>query len=357
MAEKTEKATPKKLRDARKKGQVAKSQDFPSAVTFIVSIATTLATAGYLYQLLSTNMIATFMAIGSGTNMETKAANFIIQSLDVILSASLPILIITMIFGILVHFIVVGPVFSAEVMKPDIKRLNPVENIKQMFKFKTIFELIKSILKITGAIILIYTVVWDSLSQIVATAGLPLLMTTEIFSDFLYQVIIRVGIFFLIIAVIDLIYQKKNFEKEMKMEKFEVKQEYKDTEGDPHIKNKRRQAAQEIAYQEGPGATKRAKAVITNPIHIAVAIDYKPQWEPAPVILTMGQGAIADKIISIAQESNVPIMRNVPLAHTLFEKGSIGNYIPEDTFTAVAEILKWIAAMEEAAEKKVEFFK
>ncbi len=357
MAEKTEKATPKKLRDARKKGQVAKAQDFPSAVTFIVSMAATVATAGYLLHLLSTFIVTTFLAIGKGGNGEVKAANFIRQSMDVILDASLPIMIITLAFGVITNFIIVGPVFSAEALKFDLKRLNPVTNIKEMFKFKTIFELLKSLFKIIGATVIIYFVIWNSLSTIVATAGLSLLAITQIFSDLLFDVIIRVGIFFLIIAILDLIYQKRRFANEMKMEKFEVKQEYKDTEGDPHIKSKRKQVAQEIAYQEGPGGVRRAKAVITNPVHIAVAIEYLPDRLPAPRIITMGRDVMAEKIIRAAQEFNVPIMRNVPLAHDLYEKGRIGEYIPEETFQAVAEILKWIISMEAAAEIGGEIFK
>ena len=140
------------------------------------------------------------------------------------------------------------------------------------------------------------------------------------------------------------------------MEKFEVKQEFKDTEGDPQIKSRRRQVAQEIAYQEGPSAVKRAKAIITNPIHIAVAIEYESEKEPAPKIVTMGKGVMADLIIKAALEYRIPIMRNVPLAQTLYEKGRISDYIPEETYQAVAEILKWLAGIE-TGEYNVELFK
>jgi flagellar biosynthesis protein FlhB len=242
-------------------------------------------------------------------------------------------------------------------MKPDIKKLNPVSNIKNMFKFKTIFELLKSIFKISGALILIYTVVWYSIPEIIATAALPVLGSAIVFSSFLLKVVIRVGIFFLAIAVFDLVFQKRNFAKQMKMEKFEVKQEYKDTEGDPHIKGKRRQKAQEIAYQEGPMSVKRAKAVITNPIHIAVAIEYNNDIEPAPKIVTMGKGTVADLIMKIAQENGIPIMRNVSLAHTLFEKGKISDYIPEETYQAVAEILRWLEGLETFETTGIDLFK
>ena len=356
MAEKTEKATPKKLRDSRKKGQVAKAQDFPSAFTFIVSIAAVIIMSGYLFQQLSSYMISTFRSISGNIDLQNRAGGFIEQAIMVIFSCSMPILLLTVCVGVLTSMLIVGPMFSTEAFKIDLKRLNPVTNIKNMFKFKTIFELLKSIFKITGAIILIYSVVNDSLPEIIATVALPVLGSAQVFSSFLIKVIIRVGIFFLAIAIFDLVFQKKNFAKEMKMEKFEVKQEFKDTEGDPHIKSKRRQTAQEIAYQEGPSAVKRAKAVITNPVHIAVAVEYESESEPAPRIVTMGKGTVADQIIKLAQDYRVPIMRNVSLAQTLFEKGKISEYIPEETYEAVAEILKWLESLEKKEEVNLELF-
>lgn len=356
MAEKTEQATPKKLRDARKKGQVAKSQDFPAAFTFIVSIATTIALSGYLFQVLAGYIITMFKLSSANIDMQAQAPALFNQAIHIIFNTSMPILGLTVCVGLLINFLIVGPLFSLESMKPDIKKLNPVTNIKNMFKFKTLFELLKSLFKITGALILIYSVVWFSIPDIIATAAIPVIGTAMVFSDFLVKVIIRVGIFFLAIAIFDLIFQKRNFAKEMKMEKFEVKQEYKDTEGDPHVKGKRRQVAHEIAYQEGPRATKRAKAVITNPTHIAIAVEYNNETDPAPKIVTMGEGTVADLIMKIAQENNIPIMRNVNLARTLYAKGKISDYIPEETYQAVAEILQWIEGLA-AMEPGMELFK
>lgn len=357
MAEKTEQATPKKLRDSRKKGQVAKSQDFPSAFTFIVSISTVIISSGYLFEMLSAFLVSMFKLSGTPIDVQSSAPSLIAQAIMVIFQTSVPILLLTTCVGVLVSFLVVGPLFSLESMKPDIKRLNPVSNIKNMFKFKTVFELLKSLFKISGALILIYTVVWSSIQEIVSTAGMPVFGSALIFSDFLLKVIIRIGIFFLTIAVFDLVFQKRNFAKEMKMEKFEVKQEYKDTEGDPQMKSKRRQTAQEIAYQEGPMSVKRAKAVITNPTHIAVAVEYDTENEPAPKIVTMGKGTVAEMIMKVAQENGVPIMRNVALAQTLFEKGKISEYIPEETYQAVAEILRWLEGLETLETSGLELFK
>jgi flagellar biosynthesis protein FlhB len=158
----------------------------------------------------------------------------------------------------------------------------------------------------------------------------------------------------LAVAIFDLAFQKRTFAKEMMMEKFEVRQEYKDTEGDPQIKGKRRERFREIAYSAGPNAASKARAIITNPTHIAVAIGYEKEKDPVPMILTMGSGSVAQKIISVAIDVNIPIMRNPELAQQLFNKGKISDYIPLETYKAVAEILKWISALEEK-EKEVKF--
>ena len=346
MAEKTEKATPKKLRDARKKGQVAKSQDFPSAFTFVVAMGGMLMASSYLYDQLAGFIIRTFSRITPDLNVVQSLPNILNDVLETILVSSFPIMVVTACVGMIVTFLIVGPVFSGEAVKFDLKRLNPVDNIKNKFKLKTLFELIKSILKITGGVIIIYFIIRADIRGVLATVGVPVAVSAKIFSAFLLKVIIHVGIFFLAVAVFDLAFQRRNFAKEMKMEKFEVKQEMKDTEGNPEIKGKRRQLSQEIAYQEGPKVARRAKAIVTNPVHIAVAVAYDENVHSAPVILTMGQGIIADAIIKEALAYNVPIMRNVDLAHQLFEHGQVSDYIPEDAFEAVAEILHWIEELE-----------
>lgn len=359
MAEKTEKATPKKLRDARKKGQVAKSKDFPAAFTFATSFALIVATSGYFFKNLAGFMIQAFDGIKEGNQVVAHIPMFMTAAFQVIFNTSMPFMILISLIGVLVNFLIIGPLFSMQAMKPDIKKLNPVTNLKGIFKLKTFIELIKSILKITGAVLLIYSVVYNSLPQIIATAGMSVLGAAIVFSDFLIKVAFRVGIFFLAIAIFDLVFQKRNFAKEMKMEKFDVKQEHKDTEGNPEIKGKRRQVAQEIAYQESPAAARKARTVITNPTHIAVALRYEPDDDPAPFILVMGRGVSAENIVKVAQENNVPIMRNVALAQELYNKGKEGQYIPEETYEAIAEVLKWLDTLEATAEPEynVELFK
>ncbi|MCH9633305.1 MAG: Yop proteins translocation protein U [Chlamydiae bacterium] len=347
MAEKSEKATPKKLRDARKKGQVAKSQDLPAAFTFIVAISVTLSMAKNIAQDLGAYIINSFQAFRTSADLPTTLVNYAGAGLRIILKISLPILLITVITGVIANVIVVGPLFSFEAMKPDLKRLNPIDNLKAKFKLKTLVELIKQILKISGVVVIIYFTIKGDIREIIFAAGLPVLGSAVIFNYFLVKVIIRVGLFFIAIAIFDIIYQKMNFAKEMKMEKFEVKQEYKDTEGDPHIKGRRRQIGQEIAYEEGSvNNVKKSKAVITNPTHFAVAFEYDAEIQPAPKILVKGSGKIAEIIIREAEAHHIPIVRNVPLARQLIKEGKVGRYIPRDTYEAVAEILKWLASLE-----------
>ncbi len=357
MAEKTEKATSKKLKDARKKGQVAKSQDFPSAITFVTAIIGTLAASGYIYSQLGSYIIAMFRSVTSDADIGTRAGGFLTQAVMLIFSTSVPLMIVVSFVGVLTNFLVVGPMFSFKAMKFELKRLNPIEGIKNKFKLRTLVELIKSILKITGAALIIYFVIKDSLPRVIATVQMPVIGSALFLDDFLRKVAIRVGLFFFIVALFDLAFQKKDFAKQMMMEKFEVKQEMKDTEGDPMIKNRRKETFREIAYQEGPRAARKARAIITNPTHIAVALDYKEENDPVPFILTMGKGAIAEQIIKIAVSNHIPIMRNPPLAQKLFYQGKIAEYIPEDTYQAVAEILKWISSLEDNPDVNTELFR
>lgn len=347
MAEKTEKATPKKLRDARKKGQVAKSQDLPSAFTFIVSVAATLVMANYLYDHLSTFLISAFTSV-TKPDLEVVIPSYYAEAINIIFYTSIPILIVVVATGVLINFLAVGPVFAIEVFKFDIKKFDPVQNIKAKFKFKTLFELLKSIFKISLAAYLIYGVVYKSIPVLIKTVGLPIEGSLIVFHAFLIEVLFKVGLLFIIVAVADFIFQKHNFAKEMMMEKFEVKQEYKNTEGDPQIKGKRRQIAQEMAYSEGTAASvAQAKAIITNPTHLAVALGYSKDVDAAPYILTMGAEHLAERIIALAEEYNVPVMRNVTLAHELWENGEVYEYVPETTYEAIAEILRWLATLEE----------
>lgn len=346
MGEKTEKATPKKLRDARKKGQIAKSQDLPSAFTFIASMWVILGTSVALYHYLGDFVIAAFKKIPEG-DLGNAIVGFFYEGIHVIFLASMPVMVIVTLIGVIINFLMVGPVFATEVFKFDIKKFNPVENLKAKFKLKTLVELIKSCLKISVAGWLIYGVMYSSIPVLIKTVSMPMASSLLVFEAFLMEVLIKVGIFFLTVAVMDFAYQKYNFGKEMMMEKFEIKQEYKNSEGDPHIKGKRKQIAQEIAYEQGPsGGVKNASALVTNPTHLAIALGYEKGVDAAPYILGMGKDIVAEQMIKVAKQYNIPIVRNINLAHDLWDNAEIYEYIPEESYAPVAKILQYIAALD-----------
>lgn len=345
MGEKTEKATPKKLRDARNKGQVAKSQDLPSAFTFIASIWVALASSRFMFDHLGGFTTMTFHQINKGS-LDTAIPDLYFQALSEIFISSLPILLIVSVIGVLINFLSVGPMFAMEVFKFDIKKFDPISNLKAKFKLKTFVELIKSVIKISIACYIVYDVMWKSLPVLIRSVSLPIDASLMIFYAFLMEVVIKVGLFFIVVAVADFVYQKKSFANEMKMEKFEVKQEYKNSEGDPQIKSKRKQIAQEIAYQEGPrGGVRRAQAVVTNPTHLAIAIGYKKGIDAAPFVLAKGEDVLAERIIQYAEEFNVPVVRNIKLARRLWEEADVYEFVPEETYEVIAEILRWISSL------------
>lgn len=350
MGEKTEKATPKKLRDARKKGQVAKSQDLPAAFTFIVSIFIVLGMSRYLYDEMGGFTVSVFELINR-PDLDSLLPQLFMKSLMIIFLAAMPVLLGVAVVGILINFLAVGPVFALEVFKFDIKKFDPVQNLKAKFKMKTLVELLKSIIKISVAGWLIYGVIWSSLPVLTQSVALPTAHALMLFHHFLMEVVTKVGLFFLVVAVADFAYQKKNFAKEMKMEKFEVKQEYKNSEGNPEIKGRRRQIAQEIAFGDAPGGgVKNAQALVTNPTHLAIAIAYERGVDPAPYIVGMGEDILADRMIATAERYGIPIVRNIRLAHALWEEGEVYEFIPENVYGTVAEVMRWIEALGTEAE-------
>ncbi|HRD54865.1 MAG TPA: type III secretion system export apparatus subunit SctU [Parachlamydiaceae bacterium] len=350
MGEKTEKATPKKLRDAKKKGQVAKSQDLPAAFTFMASIAIIMGMSHFLYSQLGGFIISAFNMIPKG-DLDVAVAQLFVQSIVVIFLASIPVLMAVAFIGVVIEFLSVGPMFAPEVFKFDIKKFDPIQNLKAKFKLKTLIELLKSVLKISVASWLIYGVMYNSIPTLIKAVSMPISSSLLIFYSFLMEVVLKVGLFFVIVAIADFIYQRKNFAKEMRMEKFEIKQEYKNSEGDPHIKGKRRQIAQEMAYQEGPTAgVAGAKAVVTNPTHLAIAIAYERELDAAPYIVAKGKDILAERIVKKAKENDIPVIRSIKLAHELFDEGETGEFVPEKTYGPLADILRWIDALDTESE-------
>ncbi len=352
--EKSEDATPKRLREARKKGQVSKSRDLETIfvlIAFFIALSFSMAYAGAeLKRLMKTVFLTVADPVLTGSTLMTLGKDCLMTMAKVCAPALLSAFGIALIVG----YLQVGPVFSLEPLKPQGKKLNPLEGLKNMFKTLTFIELIKNILKITFIFFISYYILKGSLFELLQTARLPLLDSAKLAGDFIFQIVIRVLILFLAIAIADFMVQRWQYLKQMRMSKDEVKREYKQDEGDPLIKSHRRSLHREMVFSDMPQQVKGADVVVTNPIHVAVAIKYDREEMGAPEIVAKGQRLYADAIRKVAEENGVPIMRNIPLAWSLLEL-EVGDAVPEELYTTVAEILAMVYKMKQKTEEKKDY--
>ncbi len=351
--EKTEEATPKRLRDARKKGQVAKSRDLNTIVILISAFITILFMKGYIGEKLRGVLTSNFNLISRpDLSIETLflqgQSNFMTY-----VSIVIPFGLVMITIAIAVGFFQVGPIFTGEPMKPQMKRINAIENLKNMFKITTLVELLKNIAKMSLIFLLAYLVVTDRLREVVLTVKGTPDQSGALAGQLLVEFLVKVFIVFIMIAIIDLFVQRWHYKKQMRMTKEEVKREYKQDEGDPLIKSARRQLHQELAMSDTRQAVKSADAVITNPTELAIAIKYDDSDMAAPQVMAKGQRLFAQTIREFAEDFGTPIIENVPLAWTLIEL-DIGDEIPEELYAAIAEILVYVYKLKNAREESEE---
>lgn len=340
-SEKTEEATPKRLRDSRKKGQVSKSKDLNTVVVLIAAFVALWAMSGYIWEQMQYAMEYSFTVVNMPTLTQEDFIRFAAVNFMQFLKAIIPLMLVVAVASVVVNYLQIGSIFSADPLTPQLKRLNALENLKNMFKATTFIELIKNIAKITLIFIIAYMVVKASLPMVLNTVTQTLPEFMIVTESVVEKFIIRVFVCFIAIAIIDLFVQRHQYKKQMRMSKDEVKREYKQDEGDPHIKGQRRQMHQELAMGDVRQAVASSDAVVTNPTHLAVAIKYDETEMMAPQIVAKGQRLFAQMIREVAEEHQVPIVRNVPLAWSLIEL-EVGDEIPEDLYAAVAETLLFV---------------
>jgi type III secretion protein U len=350
--EKTEMPTPKRLRDARKKGQVAYSKDFTSTLLLVGIFAY----IGFKWQgaVLALREFLAFPARFFAAPFQAGLDAVMEVCLQEVMDLLLPLLGIAAAFAIVGGFMQVGALFSMQPIKPDIKKLNPMEKLKQIFSKKNFFEFLKSTAKVIFLGILIYKLIKNQLGAMILLpyAGVAGLMATigPVMKKFAFLVIFA----YVVMAVIDIFYQRKSFTKKMMMSKSEIKREYKEMEGSPEIKGRRRQLQQEMMNEPPAQRTNRANALITNPTHLAIAILYEEEATPLPVVLAKGEGKLAEEMIKVARTMGIPIMRNVPLAHALMDAAEVLEFIPSELLEPVAEVLRWVADLKESGESNIE---
>lgn len=351
--EKTEKPTPKKIRKAREEGNVPKSRDFQSAILFLIGAAVIGATGGHGAEQLEAFARRCFAA-GSEPPDRLLAMTLEVSrdGIELMLLLVLPLLGAVVGTTLLVGFAQTGGLLTFKVFKLDFNRLNPVTGMKNLFfSARTYVELIKSLLKLTLAFVIAFFVIKAAIRDIVLATDLDPQSAVAVTSLLVGKIIKWIGALLLIIGFADLLWQRYDWQKKLMMSKQEIKDEYKQMEGDPHTKQQRKKLAREIANQKGVQSVRQAKVVVTNPHEIAVALEYDEN-DPnmtAPTVLCKGERLIAQQIIEEAQKHGVPIMRNIALAHSLNEL-EVGEEIPEELYEAVAEVLNWVYALQAGEE-------
>lgn len=348
--DKTEQPTASKKEKARSEGQVALSKEVATAIIFIASFLALKVFAGYLYEGSIEIFYKNLTLIESiddifNINYINNLILFVMQRIFII---CLPIFAVCLFFGLIVNLIQVGWKPSSKLLKPKLSAFNPVNGFKRIISVRSLVEFVKSLLKLAIVSIAIYSCLKDEVYQIQS------LMFMDLFQGLLYignvcvNLGIKVGIYFILVAVLDYAYTRYSHNKKLKMTKQEVKDEHKMSEGDPQIKGKIRQKMREVSMRRMMQEIPNADVVITNPTHYAVALKYDNLTSRAPIVVAKGVDHLARRIKEIAKENNVEIVENRPLARTLYSTVDIGKEIPPELYQAVAEVLAFVYKLKNA---------
>jgi len=339
-SQQTEEASPKKLEDARKKGQVPNSKEPSTAITFLIlSLIVVTGLGSFLAEsmmnLMRFHLSGKSELIATGKGVQDLLVMAGIDIATVLLPIAIPIVLL----GVLVTFMVAGPVFTFETLKPKLEKISPLKGIKRLFSTRSLAEFVKSVLKMVVIAVACASVVQGLFRELQRSAFKEPEDIATLAVDGGTQIVTLAAIIFFFIALADVIYQRWEHMKSMKMSKKEIRDEHKEQEGDPQLKSKIRQIQMQQAHNRMMSDVPNADVVITNPTRLAIALEYKPGSLGAPKVVAMGKGHIAAKIREIAKENRIPMRENKPLARSLFKQVKVGDEIPADLFEAVAIIL------------------
>lgn len=352
--EKTEKPTDKRLRDARKKGQISKSQDLTSALMLISAVLVFWLSGTMTAAVLIGAMQRGIENAGSFTGTLTRETSekMLLQATWDFAVALAPLFLFLFAGGILFNFVQVGALIAFDGIKPDLSKLNPTEGFKQKFlKARPYLELGKTMLKSLITFVVVGSVLYYEIPNVVLLAEQPMATVFVYLFSLLLRIGFYVGLLFVGLAVGDFFLQRLLFLNQMKMTKQEVRREYKESEGDPLIKWMRKSLHREILAQSSAAAVKTADVVLVNPTHVAVALKYDKAAMSAPIVVAKGADFIAKQIRELALKSDVPIMRDVPLARALYEI-NVDEEVPEEMYETIAEVLRWAYSLSEESKEQ-----
>lgn len=344
QGERTEKATPKKKREAREKGQVVQSKDIGSAVSLILVFLSLQLFIGFmieevfgLYHWVIDFSSDSSLEFGSGD-----VGGLFQESVLSLLKISLPLLLVALVSAVIINYMQVGFLFTAEPLKFKLDKLSPLKGFKRLFSMKSVVEMVKSILKAAGVLFICYNYITSQQEVLVSVLNLPLMAAILTMWDIIFNIVMRCGALLFILGILDYVYKRWENSKELKMSKQEIKEEYKQVEGDPFIKGKIKEKQRQMAMSRMMQEVPQADVVITNPTHFAVALKYNRDSNEAPKVVAKGRDLIAFKIKELAKENGVHIIENKPLARSLYDSCELGDEIPPRLYEAVADVLAYV---------------
>ncbi len=337
--EKTEQPTSKRRKDARKEGNVFQSKDIVTVVMLAGIFLMMRLMMPYIY----TNLRNYMKWIIEGINVDSFLSfQLFSTTVRVMLQSVLPLLLAAMMLGILSHGVQTRFNISFYPLKPKFSKLNPLKGIKNMFSLKRVVELLKNLLKIILLLVLLYNILKDDVVEIARMVDMSPINSAAFMMRMVFSLVMKVCLAFAVVAFFDFLYQRWEYERDLKMTKQEVKDEFKQTEGNPQIKGRIRSLQRQMAMSRMIQKVPQADVIIRNPTHYAIALKYDPHVNGAPMVLAKGQDELALRIIRVGEENGVFITENRPLARALYESCELDREIPAEFYGAVAEILVYI---------------
>lgn len=339
--EKTEQPTAKRRKDARKEGNVFQSKDVASVVTLFGAVWFMRLVIPSIYRNLREFIIRLLETTGTDP-ADIASLQLFGPWVSTFLRCALPLLLVSLALGIIAHGVQTRFLFTFYTLRPKFGRLNPINGIKNMFSLKNVVELVKNIAKCVLLIILLYTTLTSALTAAVRMYDMEPAASAAYMFDIIFDLVKKVCLVFAIVAFFDFLYQRWKYEKDLKMTKQEVKEEYKQQEGDPQTKGRIRRIQRQMAMSRMMQNVPEADVIVRNPTHFAVALKYDPDKNGAPVVLAKGQDHTALRIVKIGEENGVSIVENRPLARALYASCEVDREITPEFYSAVAELLVYI---------------
>ena len=342
---KTEEASPKRLRDSRKKGQVAKSGDLNSAISFLLFAVLLSSLGAYLLKNIMAFQLRTLRLDFSEVLNFGNVGKILGDALFQFFLIFLPFGLLAVVIGVFSNLVQVGFLFTMDPLKPDFKKLNPMEGFKNIFSKKSMNNLFKSLMKLGIVVGITYNGLKDIIVPIMNSGKLSLNQMFTFFMNIVQDLSISIAMLMIVLGLLDLVFLKKDHKKNLMMTLHEVKEEYKQMEGDPKIKSKRQQKQREMSMARTMEGVRDSTVVITNPTHIAIAIRYDQEKDQAPVVMAKGLDFLAQKMKEEAKKNDIPIIENKPLARTMYYQVEPGSMVPLELYQAMAEVLALVYTM------------